>query len=486
MKLKTILFFITFLALILLLNGTAAAFSGGAGTDADPYHIQTIQDLKDVNTDLTASYLLMKNLTIDEGTWLTLGRDDSAHRFTGVFNGNGYTITFSTDTEFISDDATGYGLFGAVTDGAELKNIKIVVNGNLTTDPDSSAHDRFGVLSGIVENSSKIANCSVVINDGFSMRGNTYVGGLAGVFEDSTIDSSFFAGDVSGTDNVGGLAGFSINGSIDSSYAAGNVTGTGNPVGGLIGRLESGTVYSCYVSGNVTGGGNVGGLVGYVYNSTLSETYMTGTVDGNGSTGGLVGDLTSGGSSLIKNGYSAALVTGNKTGGNDGVGGIIGVGTDDFESCFYIEANVAGSTNTKGTAVTDLELKDISTFENAGWSISLSPDSGYIWYINNGKASPKFFWQYEAPPKENGGGSGFGNATVVTPPDNGTDSGNNSMGGDNNSSGVPPVLPEEPGNEGGDQGDVLHSWQLWLLLILGFIVLICLIGYIIVKRRNEE
>ncbi len=485
MNFKIITLFLTILAAFLLLSGPAMAFSGsGAGTPDDPFQIETVQHLKEVNGDLTASYILLKDLEIDEGTWITLGRDNSAHRFTGVFDGNGHTIVFTEDTEFKSDDSTGYGLFGAVTNDAELKNIKIVVNGNLTADSGSS-QERVGVLTGIAEGRSLITNCSVIITDGFSISGNSMVGGLAGVLEVGTISSSHFSGTVEGSGNVGGLAGFVKDSVIYSSYMTGNVDGTGDPVGGLVGKLDNGTIDTCYFSGSVEGNKNVGGLAGYVYGSTVSDSYVLGTVTGNGSTGGLVGDLTYGAPSFIENCYSAAFVTGNQT-NTDFVGGIIGAEGYEgaVQDCFYIAGNVSGGDNGVGTSVTGLELTDILTFEDSGWSISSSPDPAYTWYID-GEGYPQLFWQYEEPVEEpvskGGSGSGFGSAAVVNPPEK-------NAGGNNSSGGSIPVIPEQPDGEGYESPveTVSYNWQLWMLLLFGCVILICGVWYVIVIKRRDE
>lgn len=489
---KLIILLAAILAILLLTSGTAFAFSDGTGSSDNPYQIKTIQDLKDINTNLTASYLLMNNLEIDEGTWIALGRDNSAHRFTGVFDGNGFTITFTEDTEFKSDDNTGYGLFGAVTNDAELKNIQIAVNGNLTADPTGS-QDRVGVLTGIAEGRSLITNCTVIINDGFSISANNMVGGLAGVLEVGTISSSHFIGTVEGSGNVGGLAGFVKDSVVYSNYMAGTVNGTGDPVGGLAGRLENSAVDSCYFSGSVEGSKNVGGLAGYVYGSTISDSYVLGTVTGAGSAGGLVGDLTHGAPSFIENCYSAAYVAGNTT-GSDYVGGIIGAEgySGAVQSCFYIAGNVFGGDNGVGISVAGLELMDILTFTShpdleSSWSISSTPDSAYTWYINDG-GYPQLFWQYEEPVEEpvnkgNSGGSGFGSATVVNPPKKSVNSGNNLSGGSIS------VLPEQSEGEGYESPveTASYNWQICLLLLMGCIILICSIWYIIViKRRREE
>ena len=73
-----------------------------------------------------------------------------------------------------------------------------------------------------------------------------YIGGLVGKLEaklagTASIDNSYAAGDVNGTNNIGGLVGLLENGSVNSieisnSYAVGNLTGSNK--GGLVGVLS--------------------------------------------------------------------------------------------------------------------------------------------------------------------------------------------------------------------------------------------------------
>lgn len=91
-----------------------------------------------------------------------------------------------------------------------------------------------------------------------SVKGVTYVGGLAGNAGDIT--ECYAMGDASGEDAVGGLTGTSSY-VMSDSFALGDVNGRYD-VGGLSG-VNYGTIQSCYSAGFVSGIGGVGGLVGY-------------------------------------------------------------------------------------------------------------------------------------------------------------------------------------------------------------------------------
>lgn len=87
------------------------------------YGVRTLDDLKNIGNEsyksgwaMYAPYVLMADISIDDGEWISIGNFDNP--FTGTFDGNGKTITFTKDTEFsktdsISDpESDGYGLFG--------------------------------------------------------------------------------------------------------------------------------------------------------------------------------------------------------------------------------------------------------------------------------------------------------------------------------------------------------------------------------------
>ena len=81
---------------------------------------------------------------------------------------------------------------------------------------------------------------------------------------------------IKGNNWVGGLAGYNCEGSIVNSYATGNVSGTGNYVGGLVGGSD-GIIINSYATGNVSGTNAVGGLVGYHYGSIRNSYYNSET-----------------------------------------------------------------------------------------------------------------------------------------------------------------------------------------------------------------
>jgi hypothetical protein len=142
--------------------------------------------------------------------------------FTGVFDGNGHTISHLTIT-----GGSYLGLFRTLRSGAKISNLG---------------------LEGVDVNGTGV-----------------HVGGLAG-YNRGSIATSFGTGTVSGgsdvgrRSHVGGLAGYN-GGIIAASYSACTVSGTGTHVGGLVGS-NSGSIATSCSTGMVSGDHDVGGLVG--------------------------------------------------------------------------------------------------------------------------------------------------------------------------------------------------------------------------------
>ncbi|HZG59902.1 MAG TPA: GLUG motif-containing protein [Anoxybacillus sp.] len=202
----------------------------GAGTQSNPYIIQTPQDLHSVRNNLTAYYELGND--IDMGSWgnfTPIGT--SSTKFTGNFNGKGYKIknlTINSTTAYV-------GLFG-FTENATIQNLAI-------------------------ENANVVG------------QNVNYAGILVGNITNSTIKNCYTTGNVSGQYGIGGLVGWHYSGLIENCFSHANATGKGR-VGGLVGNgaTSNSLVNKCYSTGlvTVTPDPNLynGGLVGSHVDST--------------------------------------------------------------------------------------------------------------------------------------------------------------------------------------------------------------------------
>ena len=257
--------------------------------------ITNCDGLQNMNNDLAGDYELANDIDCSGTTGWNGGAGfepigDNPNYFTGVFDGKGYNITGL----YINRQSTSYiGLFGWARNGAIIKNV------------------------GLID-----AN----------IKGNSYVGGLAGRYYDTgTMSHCFVTGSVYGSSTVGCLIGQCYNSNVIDSYATCNINSpSATYVGGLVAATTNSQIINCYATGNVNGGWScIGGLVGSNVNSIINHSYATGDVSGNHAFGDNVGLLA----------------------GAVGTGGIIS------DSYYYSGATctnsgISGTCNTDGTGKT--------------------------------------------------------------------------------------------------------------------------------------
>ncbi len=252
-----------FLAFVLLLGAVlmsavptvyadGVSFAGGEGSADHPYLIETPEQFNEVRYHEDQHFKLIADIDLADylaeggggynygSGWLPISN------FLGVFDGNGHTITGLRINRAYS---TSVGLFGAMSAGAEIKNVGLI-------DVDVTCNHFCGALVGRLlggEISHSYSTGNVV--------GAIYVGGLLGVQYDGEISQSYSKGHVEGEAGVGGLVGALTNGSIRDSYSAVNVRGDGY-LGGLLGHQVDGEIIHSYAIGSLQDGTRVGGLVG--------------------------------------------------------------------------------------------------------------------------------------------------------------------------------------------------------------------------------
>jgi hypothetical protein len=154
-----------------------------------------------------------------ETDWISIGS------FSGVFDGNGKTISNMT----ITGSGDNLGLFGSLSTSATIRNVKLV-NANIPNGGSSVG----GLVGG---NRGLIENCFVSGN----ISGLLYVGGIAGFNQDGTIRNCHSAANVniSGTftnPGAGGIVGFNSR-FVEYSYTTGVISGIENSyyIGGVVG-----------------------------------------------------------------------------------------------------------------------------------------------------------------------------------------------------------------------------------------------------------
>lgn len=211
----------------------------GTGTAADPYIIESVTDLQNIENDLTAYYELGGNIDASAtSTWNANAGFIPITEFTGELDGKDYYI----DQLFIDRLATAYqGLFGKIT-GGTVKNL------GMTT------CDITGLSTGSIasQNNGTITNCYST-----GAVSGRYVGGFVSENESgATITLCYTTCDVEGN-NSGSTAwagGFiqDNDGTIENCYARGalSTNATTSHLDGFV-QTGSGTETNCYSTGAV-------------------------------------------------------------------------------------------------------------------------------------------------------------------------------------------------------------------------------------------
>jgi hypothetical protein len=198
--------------------------------------IKTEIDLDNIRNNLSGKYILLNDITLNatldasEG-WLPIG-EDSSTAFRGVLQGNGYKI----NGLWINKPSNYYvGLFGYLN-SAEVKNIGVEID-----------------------------------NAKGGVKGQNYVGGIAGIVYYSRIFNVYAAGNVSGQLVIGGIAGYIYESSIANSYSAGNINAL-QEVGGIAGYVTySSSVTNAYSTANVTGDATLGGIAAFIHDNSVVQ-----------------------------------------------------------------------------------------------------------------------------------------------------------------------------------------------------------------------
>ena len=334
-------------------------YGGGTGTASDPYLLYTPGQFNSIGLfecDWDKHFKLMAD--IDVGCYTGAEFNVTGHlrnSFRGVFDGNGKRV--SNLTIYVVGGAYK-GIFGVVSDDAQIKNLTIV-NPYINTFGDNT-----GALIGRIPGPNvTIDNCHIV--DG-TVSGRSNTGGLVGSIPYPSVNIDITkcstSCNVNGAGWVGGLIGFFSGGNISGCSAKGNVTGTGYGVGGLVGRANVPTkIENSFSRGNVTGGQEVGGLIGTVwdwqYPVRVIKCYSVGKVQGDSAVGGLIGNMF----------YPS-----------------------DVQSSFW-DVQTSGVVDSDGgEGRTTYQMQTRNTYINAGW------DFVTIWDICERTNYPRFLWQIPA------------------------------------------------------------------------------------------
>lgn len=237
---------------------SAGLYSGGAGTELDPYQIANKVDLLYLGTntaDYSKNFIMIADIDLfgESFTNAPIASEWIGVPFSGVFDGNGFVIENLT------------------IDTAEVTIYFIGL---------------FGKLTGVVKNLS-LENVSI-----YSGLESAAVGAFCGANDEGAIIRCFSSGQIEGNRCIGGLCGCNWGGSVIESFSSCTVEGE-TALGGLcgastgsigdfmpVGPSVGGSFENCYFDGSVISDvrGNVGGLCGFNNGSIFSKCYSVGIV----------------------------------------------------------------------------------------------------------------------------------------------------------------------------------------------------------------
>ncbi len=378
----------------------ATGFSGGSGTEEDPYLICDGSELaylaQQVNggNGYSGVYFKLTNdiYLNDTSNWESWGTGAApangwaaigtwGNYFDGCFNGNGYAV----HGIYISTQENYQGLFGYIGDAGDGS---IIANLGVAESYICGYRD----VGGVVGSTSwgNITNC---YNTG-TVTGNSDVGGVFGGIADTNVTKCYNTGVVTGDECVGGIVGGidGANTNINNCYNTGNVSGN-KEVGGVVGYIADTNVTKCYSTGAVTGDECVGGIVGRSASADgwagdVTNCYNTGSVSGDTYVGGVVGTnegwyAADGFGGNVTNCYNIGIVTGGST-----IGGVVGFNGDyaTVANSYYLDT-CCDSGNEYGTALTDEQMQASDSFTGFDfvevWTMEGNSDYPYPELIGN-------------------------------------------------------------------------------------------------------
>jgi len=463
--------------------GTGLTVEGGTLTVKEELlvnkSILTWHDLDEVRNDPDADYVLLNDL--DEETE---GYDEVASPsvnggagfepigelgdgFTGTFDGLGNEIkgltTERPDATADGENGENAGLFGAVGEGGELTDVRLVdptvKAGDGADNNGDDAGDGGGAGALVFHNAGKVNNATVTgatvaagdggddtsegsvsgVEGGDGGSVGALVGENEGEITDGTVaDSTLTAG--TGGDAANGGSDGNAGGILGENSGTGTLTNVSSEtdvdvsvdrrigVGGVVGFNDGGTVKEAHATGNVSGDGRVGGVVGVNLGGTVTESHATGSVSG-GEAGGVVGSNSRG---TVKKSYATGDVTGvgfagagglvgsnsgtvtesyatGSVSGNEGVGGVVGSNSGTVEES-YATGDATGDRSIGGLAGNN-ENGTVKRSYATGVVSGNSEVGGFVGSNKRGTVEGSY-WDTEATGQ--GDGAGIGNKDGMT------------------------------------------------------------------------
>ena len=376
------------------------ALATGSGTAEEPYQISTATGLKwfrDVvngangqTQNTGACAVLTGSIDLNNEKWTPIGNE--SNKYTGTFDGQGYTIN---GLNIDDADQLYVGLFGYI-EGAAIKNLTVAgtVKGSKSIG---------GIVGGAAKNST-IENCrnNCRVTSNAANGGSPSAAGIVSWASNSIIVGCVNTGMIEANGGYTGEAGGIVS-TLSASVTIRNccntgevkVSGNGNfglyEAGGIVGASNAGTVVGCYnagivtvdCSGEATFFSYVGGIVGfagqYGEGEAVYDCFNVGTLKAQGKVyvGGVVGRNSA---AKVYNCYNAGTMTGPS------IGGVVGSNSKTVENCYYLD-----STAEKAIAENDAKYGTVD--EATGPKTAVELGSGTVLaLLINGRADSEHPW----------------------------------------------------------------------------------------------
>ncbi|TWB59379.1 filamentous hemagglutinin family protein [Nitrospirillum viridazoti] len=377
----------------------------GSGALTTYMLVNTAQNLQDLSTNLSGTYVLGRDIDAS-GTAAWNGGAGFApiNSFSGTLDGQGHTVTGLTINR---PTTVTVGLFGdtPTNNGPKVSNLGL-------EDVDITGSNRVGGVVGRANNGGSITNVHVT---GSITGYGDFIGGLIGQDDQQSISNSWTDVTItvpkgySGT-GIGGLVGWQRAGALTDVYALGTVYApSASRVGGLVGTSgfigsgQGAAISNAYATGAVTGNDAVGGLVGIAEGGNIATSYATGAVAGVTSVGGLVG-INAG---PITTSWASGSVT-LSSGSASSIGGLAGTNGDSVSaggitSSYWDTYStgraaavgaVVGASTSSATFVSSDPANSTASYyayrTSAYGAFNFTTD----WWLSDGGTRPLGLWEY--------------------------------------------------------------------------------------------
>lgn len=362
-------------------GSVAASFSGGSGTDDDPWKISNGSELAYlaslVNSNGSATYnqyyILTADIDLGGREWTGIGnQNDAGKAFKGKFDGNGKVIT-----GFAINEEREYtpGLFGMLDGGAVVKNL--TVHGCIRA---GAKKDFGGLLCASVNGGSAVANCTVYADVQITREAGSkdlYFGGITGRLAPG-----------------GKIQDCTVLGKIQLQVTASATNAQRQYTAGIAARIDAAEITNCKnyadISQIFTGSATIGysgGIVACGDAATDTTVSISNCVNygdifvetdgGHGRTGGIIGNARSKAVYNIENCFNAGKMLSGKGTQSGNMGELVGMNEAkqlNLKNCYASGRNLGGNkgkTWSESGCVTDITLKTLT-----GASVRLDDPTG--------------------------------------------------------------------------------------------------------------